>query len=116
MKTTLIIFAVLLFLLTLLAAFGGSIRYSEPFYDTVKSEHQSELLGHQPESTQFYTIPQEMGHPETYMDAASAVQQRERYEDNMEVLNQAQEIINTEDPGLIEPFEEDELESKPASY
>lgn len=33
MKTLLIIFAVLLLLLTLLSAFGGSISFKEPFYD-----------------------------------------------------------------------------------
>lgn len=33
MKNLLIIFIVLLFLLTLLSSFGGSIRHKEPFYD-----------------------------------------------------------------------------------
>ena len=33
MKSLLIIFIVLLFLLTLLSSFGGSIKTSEPFYD-----------------------------------------------------------------------------------
>jgi hypothetical protein len=33
-KTMLIVFAVLLFLLTLLASFGGSIKAGEPFYDS----------------------------------------------------------------------------------
>lgn len=38
MKTTLIVFVVLLFLLTLLGSFGGSIRTSaEPFYDETSS-------------------------------------------------------------------------------
>lgn len=35
MKTLLIFFIVLLFLLTLLSSFGGSIRPKEPFYDDV---------------------------------------------------------------------------------
>lgn len=35
MKTTLIVFAVLLFLLVLLSSFGGSIRTNEPFYNAV---------------------------------------------------------------------------------
>lgn len=35
MKTLLIVFIVLLFLLTLLSSFGGSIRPKEPFYDDV---------------------------------------------------------------------------------
>lgn len=33
MKTLLIVFVVILFLLTLLSSFGGSIRPAEPFYD-----------------------------------------------------------------------------------
>lgn len=32
MKTTLIVFAVLLLVLTLIGTFGGSVRYTEPFY------------------------------------------------------------------------------------
>ena len=35
MKTLLIVFIVLLFLLTLLSSFGGSIRPMEPFYDSI---------------------------------------------------------------------------------
>lgn len=34
MKKLLLVFVVLLFLLTLLSSFGGSIRPAEPFYDT----------------------------------------------------------------------------------
>lgn len=33
MKTTLVIFAALLFVLTLIGAFGGSVRHTEPFFD-----------------------------------------------------------------------------------
>ena len=38
MKTLLIVFVVLLFLLTLLSSFGGSIRPAEPFYDATPAE------------------------------------------------------------------------------
>lgn len=37
MRTLLIVFAILLVLLTLLGTFGGSIRYTEPFYEVANS-------------------------------------------------------------------------------
>lgn len=40
MKTLLIVFAVLLFLLTLLSSFGGSIRPAEPFYDPIPAMNE----------------------------------------------------------------------------
>jgi hypothetical protein len=43
MKNILIVFAVLLFLLTLLSSFGGSIRPSEPFYEEASAPMVSEI-------------------------------------------------------------------------
>lgn len=40
MKTLLIVFAVLLFLLTLLSSFGGSIRPAEPFYNPIPAMNE----------------------------------------------------------------------------
>jgi len=37
--TLLIIFAILLLLLTLLAAFGGSLRYNEPFFNVISDKN-----------------------------------------------------------------------------
>lgn len=49
MRTTIIVFAVLLLLLTLLGAFGGSIRYTEPYLEVHQegahhSAHHSAVL------------------------------------------------------------------------
>jgi hypothetical protein len=38
MRTLLIVFAILLLLLTLLGAFGGSIKYNEPFFDVINDK------------------------------------------------------------------------------
>jgi hypothetical protein len=40
MRTLLIVFAILLLLLTLLGTFGGSIKYTEPFYDATPIKGQ----------------------------------------------------------------------------
>lgn len=50
MKTLLIVFAVLLFLLTLLSSFGGSIRSTEPFYDPVPAVRKEEYTRPNPPS------------------------------------------------------------------
>lgn len=42
MKTLLLVFVVLLFLLTLLSSFGGSIRTNEPFYDATPALREEE--------------------------------------------------------------------------
>lgn len=42
MRTILIVFAILLLLLTLLGAFGGSIKYSEPFYEVAQPSQLEE--------------------------------------------------------------------------
>lgn len=44
MKTILVTFAVLLFLLTLLGSFGGSIYTNEPFFDAVPAVKEEQLL------------------------------------------------------------------------
>lgn len=44
MKTIFVTFAVLLFLLTLLGSFGGSIRTTEPFFDAVPAVKEEQLL------------------------------------------------------------------------
>lgn len=44
MKTILVTFAVLLFLLTLLGSFGGAIRTNEPFFDAVPAVKEEGLL------------------------------------------------------------------------
>ena len=46
MKNLLIVFIVLLFLLTLLSSFGGSIKVSEPFYDAKPAYKSKEPLGY----------------------------------------------------------------------
>lgn len=43
MRTLLIVFIVLLFLLTLLSSFGGSIRHAEPFYDEMPAEQMPSM-------------------------------------------------------------------------
>lgn len=39
MRTLLIVFAILLLLLTLLGAFGGSIKYNEPFFNVIDNSN-----------------------------------------------------------------------------
>jgi hypothetical protein len=56
MKTILIVFAVLLFLLTLLSSFGGSIRTGEPFYDATPAVRKERFTEKQKE--RFYNMPQ----------------------------------------------------------
>ena len=46
MKNLLIVFIVLLFLLTLLSSFGGSIKVSEPFYDAKPAYKSKEPIGY----------------------------------------------------------------------
>lgn len=46
MKTIVVTFAVLLFLLTLLGSFGGSIRSAEPFYNPIPPIDEKPFLDH----------------------------------------------------------------------
>jgi hypothetical protein len=63
-KTLLIVFAILLLFLTLLAAFGGSIRYSEPFYDVlpqqrkIKSNFMPSIGGDETEFNEYFSSNQ----------------------------------------------------------
>ena len=57
MRTLLIVFAILLFLLICLAAFGGTITYSEPFYETSQVYTAPQYTAPQYTAPQ-YTAPQ----------------------------------------------------------
>lgn len=71
MKTVLIVFVVLLFLLTLLTSFGGSIRRtaSEPFYDSNPAVTENEY----PFSTQEQFFEETPSLPTSNVESGPAV-------------------------------------------
>jgi hypothetical protein len=68
MRTILIVFAILLLLLTLLGAFGGSIKYSEPFYEVARKSQLEEQYedARQFEEEQYEDMPPPAGPAEHY--------------------------------------------------
>ena len=98
MKSLLIVFIVLLFLLTLLSSFGGSIKTSEPFYDANPA--------YQPTAPPSFDIP----HPEkfetfTMNEYYNAQEKREHYN--------AQE--KREHAGQMDHFYEDAAAASPTT-
>lgn len=140
MRTILIVFAILLLLLTLLGAFGGSIKYSEPFYQVAKGTSDEEdftqdqqPLGHAvPHSgfenqddedgpkSEFYATPPPKalfedglpaGGPSTTALPASVPPT------GAQVGASIQPSTNAVQEGFfIEPFEEDTYSSVPSAY
>lgn len=83
MRTLLIVFVVLLFLLTLLSSFGGSIRPAEPFFDAVPADMMPSYEGFS------YSDPQ----PPTYDTYADVPQgYTENYEDMPQVAEEYQDM------------------------
>jgi len=82
MKTLLLVFVVLLFLLTLLSSFGGSIRTNEPFYDAnpaLKEEEEPYTNTMPHESMMNSPHP-----PESFYQNAGANQSMERFYSNLQ--------------------------------
>lgn len=66
MKNLLIIFIVLLFLLTLLSSFGGSIKVSEPFYDATPAYNSIEHFAYDVPNPPTYATFSHSDEPETF--------------------------------------------------
>ena len=122
MKTLLIVFAILLFLLVCLSAFGGTISYSEPFYET-------SAVYNAPQDSYNYTLPpQQLDEPvmqppmQQFDDQQFVDQQAIGQQTNEQFYGKPRkEKFTTYSEGvdsefMIEPFETHHHTSMPASY
>ncbi len=79
MKTVFIVFAILLFLLTLLSSFGGSIR-KEPYYDSNPVIVPEGFFEEQKESM---PAPSLVKGPETDVSKLGLEEKKEKFEEEM---------------------------------
>jgi hypothetical protein len=113
MKSILVVFAVLLLLLTLLGAFGGSIQYAEPFFEVAEDEKEQVYSP----QTEFYTQPtMSMPPPPVGMEMLQAPKLSTPNPLMMPVTGEHKVTSEQFEAFSIEPFEEDEKTSLPAAY
>lgn len=126
MRTILIVFATLLVLLTLLGAFGGSIKYSEPFYVSATNVRYEEpfqnldMMPSQPHSS--FVNSEAMDMPGMPTDAAETYENlhvngpKSQFYDAPQTPSTFHESKAAVEEGFyIEPFEEDKNDM-PAAY
>lgn len=114
MKTILIVFAILLFLLICLAAFGGTISYREPFYETSVVDTPSAPHHLPPPPAQMNIDPSLLAPPQDDMIPPPQPPQRDEFYDMKPSCGAP--LVDAEHEGFsIEPFEV-EQHSMPAAY
>lgn len=118
MKNLLIVFALLLLLLTLLGAFGGSLKYNEPFFEGVEDDSMEHFEGGHPARGSFSAPPQQTRPP--VQQVPPAPPHPVQAQAPMPTQFNPHQQDRKEEPFLngteIEPFEEDIKSSLPALY
>jgi len=122
MKTILVVFAILLLLLTLLGAFGGSIQYAEPFFEDVSEPQEPPMNYEFPEQqsgmkSEFYNPPEPIqveSPAPTYQEFPDVPEFPVVSDENVYMSSPSSQ--ETHEPFTIEPFEEDEKSSFPAAF